>query len=418
MTNKNIAPSKNMIATDPNRAPARSHLYAMGLSKHEMRGPFVGIATTWTGTMPCNLNHRKLAHHVAIGVRRAGGVPMEFNTVAVSDNLTMGTSGMRAFLVSREVIAVSIERMGRAHMFEALVCIVGCDKTVAGAIMALARLNTPAVVLYSGAIVPGSRDGARISLLDVFEGLGAYYAGKATEADVYELENAACPGAGACGGQWTANTMSTVLTTIGLSPVGLNDIPALHPAKPEAGRESGAIIMDMVRSGTTPRSIVDRDAIDNAITVVAATGGSTNAVLHLLAVAREFDVPLTIDEIGDLIARTPVLTDLSPAGPDYAVDLHEAGGVALVIRKLVEGGFLNTENRGVNGRSIAEIAEAAVESDNQQVVRPTSEPVKASGGIRVLRGSLAPDGCVVKLAHHDREQHRGPALVFDSEEEA
>jgi len=400
------------------RAPARAMLKATGFTDEDLARPIIGVGTSWIETMPCNLTQRDLAQSVKEGIRAAGGTPMEFNTIAVSDAVSMGTEGMRCSLVSREVIADSIELVARGHSFDGIVCITACDKTNPAAMMALGRLDIPGLVLYSGAIVPGSQDGSRISLLEVFEGLGSYYAGKVTEADVYELENAACPGAGACGGQWTANTMSTVLTTIGLSPAGLNDIPALHPDKPDAGRKAGSVIMDLVRAGTTPRSIVDRQALENAITVVAATGGSTNAVLHLLAVAREFGVPLTIDEIGDMIANTPVITDLSPAGPDYAVDLHEAGGVPLVISKLVEGGFLNTESRGVDGKTIGEMAESAIETEGQKVVRTTEAPVKESGGIRILRGSLAPDGCVVKLAHHDREQHSGPALVFDSEEEA
>lgn len=400
------------------RAPARAMLKATGLTDEDLARPIVGVGTSWIETMPCNYTQRDLARSVKEGIRAAGGTPMEFNTIAVSDAVSMGTEGMRCSLISREVIADSIELVARGHCFDGLVCITACDKTNPAAMMAMGRLDIPGLVLYSGTIAPGFRNGERISLLDVFEGLGAYHAGQVTEADVYELENAACPGAGACSGQWTANTMSTVLTAIGLSPAGLNDIPALHAAKSDAGRRAGSIIMDLVRSGTTPRSIVDRDALENAIAVVAATGGSTNAVLHLLAVAREFDVPLTIDEIGALIAKTPVLTNLSPAGPHYAVDLHEAGGVPLVIRKLVEGGFLHTESRGVDGRTIGEIAKSADETEGQQVVRSTAAPVKESGGIRILRGSLAPEGCVVKLAHDDRERHRGPALVFDSELDA
>jgi len=413
------AKRKSAVMTDGiDRAAARAFFKATGFTDEDLARPIIGVGSSWIETMPCNLTQRDLAQSVKEGIRAAGGTPMEFNTIAVSDAVSMGTEGMRCSLISREVIADSIELVARGHSFDGIVCITGCDKTNPAAMMALGRLDIPGLILYSGPTLPGSHNGTRVSILDVFELLGSYYAGKATEAEVYELENVACPGAGACGGQWTANTMSTVMTTIGLSPAGLNDIPALHADKPDAGRESGSVIMDLVRAGTTPRSIVDRAALENAITVVAATGGSSNAVLHLLAVAREFDVALTIDEIGSLIAKTPVLTDLSPAGPDYAVDLHEAGGVPLVIRKLVEGGFLNTASRGVDGKTIAEMAESAVESPGQRVVRSTTAPVKESGGIRILRGSLAPDGCVVKLAHSDREQHRGPALVFDSEEEA
>lgn len=400
------------------RAPARAMFKAIGLTDEDLARPIIGVGTSWIETMPCNYTQRELAQHVKDGIRAAGGTPMEFNTIAVSDAVSMGTDGMRCSLISREVIADSIELVARGHSFDGLVCITACDKTNPAAMMAIGRLDIPSLVLYSGAISPGRLDGARISLLDVFEGLGSYYSGGLTDRDIYELENLACPGAGACGGQWTANTMSTALTAIGLSPVGLNDIPALDPTKQEAGERAGTVIMELVRNGISPRSIVDRRALENAITVVAATGGSTNAVLHLLAVAREFDVPLTIDEIGEIIARTPVLTDLSPAGPYYAVDLHDAGGVAVVISKLAEGGFLHTESLGVDRMSIGEVSSLAEESEGQSVVRSTTKPFKSSGGIRVLSGNLAPEGCVVKLAHNDREQHRGPALVYDSEEEA
>lgn len=400
------------------RAGARAMLKATGLTDDDLAKPIIGIGTSWIETMPCNANHRDLARSVKEGVRRAGGTPMEFNTIAISDAVSMGTEGMRASLISREVIADSIELVTRGHSFDGLVCITGCDKTNPAAMMALGRLDIPALILYSGPIDPGIRGETRITILDVFEGLGAYHAGEATERDVYELEEAACPGAGACGGQWTANTMSTVMTAIGLSPPDLNDIPALHPKKAVAGQQAGEIIMNLVRAGTTARSIVTRDAIENAIAAVAATGGSTNAVMHLLAVAREFDIPLTIDEVGDHIARTPVITELSPLGPDLAVDLYAAGGVSLVIKKLVEGGYLNTGARGVTGQSIAEIAATAVETEGQCVVSDTADPVKSSGGLRILRGSLAPEGCVVKLARNDRTSHVGSAVVFDSEEQA
>lgn len=400
------------------RAPARAMFKAIGLTDDDLARPIVGVGTSWIETMPCNYTQRELAQYVKDGIRAAGGTPMEFNTIAVSDAVSMGTEGMRCSLVSREVIADSIELVARGHSFDGLVCITACDKTNPAAMMAIGRLNIPSLVLYSGAISPGRLDGERISLLDVFEGLGSYYSGNLTEEDIYELENLACPGAGACGGQWTANTMSTALTAIGLSPIGLNDIPALDPAKQAAGEKAGTLIMELVRNEVLPRSIVDRRALENAITVVAATGGSTNAVLHLIAVAREFDVPLTIHEIGEIIARTPVLTDLSPAGPYYAVDLHDAGGMAVVISKLAEGGFLHIESRGVDGMTFGEISSMAVESDGQLVVRSTTKPFKSSGGIRVLSGNLAPQGCVVKLGPNDREQHRGPAVVYDSEEEA
>ncbi|MCZ7532716.1 MAG: dihydroxy-acid dehydratase [Acidimicrobiia bacterium] len=413
------AKRKSAVMTDGiDRAGARAMLKATGLTDDDLAKPIIGVGTSWIETMPCNWNQRDLAESVKIGIRDAGGTPMEFNTIAISDAVSMGTEGMRASLVSREVIADSIELVARGHSFDGLVCITGCDKTNPAAMMAFGRLDIPSLILYGGAIDPGFRHETRITLLDVFEGLGAYYAGDATAQDVYELESVACPSAGACGGQWTANTMSTVMTAIGLSPAGLNDIPALHPDKPAAARRCGEIIMDLVRAGTTARSIVTRASIENAIAAVAATGGSSNAVLHLLAVAREFSIPLTIDEVGELIAATPVLTELSPSGPDLAVDLHGAGGVPLVIKRLVEGGFLNTDTRGVDGKTIAQIAGSAIETEDQQVVRSTETPSKKSGGLRILRGSLAPDGCVVKLARHDRTSHSGPAIVFNSEEEA
>jgi len=399
------------------RAPARAMLKATGLTDADLSKPFIGVGTSWIETMPCNYTQRDLARHIKDAIREAGGVPMEFNTVAVSDAVSMGTEGMRCSLVSREVIADSIELVALGHLLDGLVLVTGCDKTNPAAIMALGRLNIPGLILYSGAIAPGTLDGETVSLLDVFERLGAFYAGEATAGDVYDLECAACPGAGACGGQWTANTMSTVLTMIGLSPAGVNDIPAEHPDKAGAARRCGSLVMDLVHENLTPRAIVDRRAIENAVRGVAATGGSTNAVLHLLAAAREYDVALTIDEIGEILMSTPVIADLSPSGPYFATDLFAAGGVPLVIRRLCEGGLLHRNAITVDGRTMADIA-AATSDTVTPIVRTTADPVKPTGGIRILRGSLAPDGAVVKVSGADREQHRGPALVYDSEEQA
>lgn len=414
------AKKRSQAVTDGiDRAPARAMLKATGFDDEDLAKPIIGVGTSWIETMPCNLNQRDLAQAVKRGVREAGGTPMEFNTIAVSDAVSMGTEGMRCSLISREVIADSIELVSRGHSFDGLVCITACDKTNPAAVMALARLDIPGLVLYGGAIQPGtSADGRRISLLDVFERLGAYYTGEASADEVYALENLACPGAGACGGQWTANTMSTAITAMGLSPAGLNDIPAIDSEKAAAAETAGRIAVDLVKADTTPSSIVDRAALTNAITMVAATGGSTNAVLHILAIAREFNIPLSIDQMGEIIARTPVVTDLSPSGPDFAVDLHRAGGTPSVIKSLVDGGLLDTSSRTVDGRTIGQIASDQPEPKDRDVVRPTSDPHKDFGGIRVLKGNLAPEGCVVKLAAADRAKHEGPAVVFDSEEQA
>ncbi len=414
-------PAKRISATltdGPDRAPARAMLKAIGFTDEDLARPIVGVATTWIETMPCNYNQRRLAESVKQGIRAAGGTPMEFNTISISDGVTMGTQGMKASLVSREVIADSIELTARGHLFDGLVCLVGCDKTIPAAAMALARLDIPGLVLYNGTIYPGVYKGKRdATIVTVFEAVGAYRAGKITLDELYEVENVACPGPGACGGQFTANTMSTVMEFLGLSPGGLNGIPAEDPAKDEAARRCGELIMDLVRRDVRPSAIVDRRSIENAIASVAATGGSTNGVLHLLAIAREFGVPLSIDEFGTIADRTPIVADMMPGGRYAASDMYDAGGVALVMRELLKRpGLLHGDAPTVDGRTIAEVAAAVKETPGQKVVVPLETPIKPIGGLAILRGSLAPEGCVVKLAGHERRYHRGPARVFESEE--
>jgi dihydroxy-acid dehydratase len=398
------------------RAPARAMLKAIGLDDDALARPLVGIATTWIETMPCNWNQRELARHVRRGIIEAGGTPVEFNTIAVSDGVSMGTDGMRASLVSREVIADSIELVVRGHLLDGLVCLVGCDKTIPAAAMALARLDVPGLVLYNGSIAPGRFRGRDVTIQDVFEAVGAAAAGTMSHADVHELESVACPGAGACGGQFTANTMAMVLEFLGISPAGLNDVPALHADKHDAAYEAGRIAMRLVREDVRPRALMTREALENAAAAVAATGGSTNGVLHLLAIAHELDLDLTIDEFDRIAERTPVVADIKPGGRFVAVDLHAAGGLALVARELVKAGLVHGDAPNVDGRSLREVAAAAVETPGQEVVVPIETPLKPTGGLAILRGNLAPDGCVVKLAGHERSFHRGPARVFDSEE--
>jgi dihydroxy-acid dehydratase len=399
------------------RAPARSYLKAIGLDDDALARPLVGIATNWIETMPCNWNQRELARHVRRGILEAGGTPIEFNTIAVSDGVSMGTEGMRASLVSREVIADSIELVVRGHLLDGLVCIVGCDKTIPAAAMALARLDVPGLVLYGGSIAPGRFRGRDVTIQDVFEAVGAAAAGKMSHEDVHELEGVACPGAGACGGQYTANTMAMVLEFLGISPAGLNDVPATDPAKKEAAFEAGRIAMRLVREDIRPSAVMTRAALENAVAAVAASGGSTNGVLHLLALAHELGIELTIDEFDRIAERTPVIADIKPGGRFVATDLHAAGGVALVARELVKAGLVHADAPNVDGRSLAEVGAAAVETAGQEVVVPIEAPLKPTGGLAILRGNLAPEGCVVKLAGHERLFHRGPARVFDSEEE-
>jgi dihydroxy-acid dehydratase len=403
------------LTDGPDRAPARAMLKAIGFSDDDLARPLVGVATTWIETMPCNFNQRRLAEFVKEGIRAGGGTPMEFNTIAVSDGVSMGTEGMKASLISREVIADSIELVVRGHLLDGLVCLVGCDKTIPAAAMALARLDVPGLVLYNGTIYPGTYKGRDLTVVSVFEAVGAYRAGKMSLEELYDIESAACPGAGACGGQFTANTMSMVMELLGLSPAGLNAIPAEDPAKDDAARKAGELAMTLVRHDIRPSQIVTRAAIENAIAGVAATGGSTNGVLHLLALAHEMGIPLEIDEFDAIAARTPIVADMVPGGRYTAADLYDAGGMSLVTRELLKRDLLHGEERNVDGRTIAKIAAAARETAGQQVVRSIDDPVKPTGGLAILHGSLAPDGCVVKLAGHERLHHRGPARVFDSE---
>jgi dihydroxy-acid dehydratase len=405
------------LTDGPDRAGARSMLKAVGFTDEDLAKPLIGVASTWIETMPCNLNQRHLAEFVKAGVRAAGGTPMEFNTIAISDGVTMGTEGMKASLVSREVIADSIELVVRGHLLDGLVCLVGCDKTIPGAAMALGRLDVPGLALYNGTIYPGTINGVRnATVVTVYEAIGAYRAGKIGLDELTAIENAACPGAGACGGQFTANTMSTVMEFIGLSPAGLNGIPAEDPRKDDAAFVTGKLVMDLVRRDVRPSSLVTRHALENGIASVAATGGSTNGVLHLLAIAHEYGIPLDIDEFGAIADRTPIVADMQPGGRFTATDMYEAGGVALVMRELLKRpGLLHGDAQTVDGRTIAEVAADVLETPGQQVVVPIEAPLKPTGGLTILRGSLAPDGCVVKLAGHERRLHRGPARVFDSE---
>jgi dihydroxy-acid dehydratase len=405
------------LTEGPERAPARAMLKGVGFSDEDLARPLIGVATTWIETMPCNLNQRELAQHVKWGVHAAGGTPMEFNTISVSDGVSMGTEGMRASLVSREVIADSIELVARGHLLDGLVCLVGCDKTIPAAVMALARLDLPGLVLYNGSIAPGRFRGRDVTIQDVFEAVGAHAVGKMTDADLHELEGVACPGAGACGGQFTANTMSTALDFLGISPAGLNGIPALHPSKGEAAEEAGRLVMDLLRRDVRPSQIITREALENAAAAIVATGGSTNGVLHLLAIARELEIPLELDDFDDIAARTPIVASLKPGGRFVATDMYEAGGVALVARELLKRELVHAGAPNVDGRSLGEIAAAAEERPGQEVVVPIEEPLKPIGGLAILRGNLAPEGCVVKLAGHERLHHRGPARVFDSEED-
>jgi dihydroxy-acid dehydratase len=393
-------------------------LKGAGYSDGDLRKPIIGIANTWIETMPCNLNLRKLAAHVKDGVRAAGGTPMEFNTIAISDGITMGTEGMKASLVSRENIADSIELVCRGHMFDGLICLVGCDKTIPAGAMALLRLNIPGLVLYGGSIMPGRHRGRDITIGDVYEAVGAHAAGKIDDQELSEVEASACPGAGACGGQFTANTMSMVMEFIGLSPMGANSVPAIDPRKDQVGREAGELVMRLLAGGTRPRDIVTRAAIENGIASVAASGGSTNAVLHLLAMARECGISLHIDDFHEISRRTPLLADLKPGGRYVAADVDRAGGLGVLARSLIEGSHVDGSARTVTGRTLAEEAESAVETPGQDVMRPLSDPLKSTGGLAVLHGNLAPEGCVVKLSGHERLHHKGPARVFDREEDA
>ena len=406
------------ITQGKERAPARAFLKAIGLTDEDMKKPIIGIANTWIGTMPCNFKLRELAEDVARGIREAGGTPMEYNTIAISDGITMGTEGMKASLVSREIIADSIELVARGHMFDGIVALVACDKTIPGAMMALLRLNIPGLVLYGGSIMPGRYKGRDLTIQDVYEALGANVAGKMSDEEFLAIENSACPGAGACGGQFTANTMATVLECIGLSPMGTASVPQVDQRKHDVAARCGRIVLDLVKSELRPREIVTRKAIDNAIASVATSGGSTNAVLHLLAIAREAGIPLGIDDFQTISERTPLLVDLKPAGRFVAVDVDKAGGIPVIAQRMLQGGYADGSAMTVTGRTFAEEAAQAKETAGQEVIRPLKNPIKKSGGLVILRGSLAPEGCVIKVTGIERSEQRGPARVFDSEEAA
>jgi dihydroxy-acid dehydratase len=406
------------ITDGRDRSPARAMFKSIGFTDADLAKPLIGVANTWIETMPCNFHLRRLSEKVKEGIRAAGGTPMEFNTIAISDGETMGTEGMRASLVSREVIADSIELVCRGQMFDACVCVVGCDKTIPAAAMALARMNLPGLVFYGGTIAPGNYKGKDVTIQDVFEAVGANAAGKMSDADLHALEDVACPGAGACGGQYTANTMSTVMAVLGLSPMGFNGVPAMDPKKDQVARGCGEVVMNLLKKGLFPKDILTKEAFENAIAAVAATGGSTNAVLHLLAIAREAGVPLHIDDFQRVSERTPLLADLKPAGRFVATDMHRAGGIRLLTRRLIRGEFLHPKTMTVTGLTLASEAESAIETPGQEVIRPLDKPIKPTGGLVILKGNLAPEGGVVKISGHERASHRGPARVFESEEEA
>ncbi len=406
------------LTEGPERAAARAYLHGIGYTAEDLAKPIVGVAHSWIETMPCNFNNRVLAAKVKEGIRKAGGTPMELNTIAISDGITMGTAGMRASLVSRELIADSIELVASAHAFDAVVAISGCDKTIPGTVMALARLNVPSLMLYGGSIRPGRYKGREVTIQQVFEAVGEFAAGRITEQELHDLENAASPGAGACGGQFTANTMAMAFEVLGISPAGSAMVPAEDGRKLQVAIECGELVMDVLRRGQRPSDVITREALENAIAAVAMSGGSTNGVLHLLAVARETGVEIGIDEFDRISEATPLLCDLQPGGRFAATDLYEAGGVPLVLKRMSEAGVLHESAQTVTGRAIGEHAAEASETDGQEVVRPLSDPIKKTGGFAILRGNVAPDGCVVKLSGHERRLHTGPARVFDGEEAA
>ena len=410
--------SGSPLTTGPHRAPARAMLKAAGFSDADLKKPLIGVANTWIEIGPCNYHLRDLAVHVKDGIRDAGGTPMEFNTVSISDGITMGTEGMRASLVSREVITDSIELVARGNGFDGLVILVGCDKTIPAAAMALARLNVPGIALYGGSIAPGAWNGMEVTIQDVFEAVGAHAAGRISDADFCDLEDHACPGAGACGGQFTANTMAIAIEFLGIAALGSGSVPATDPHKAEVARQTGRRIMDLVRTNLRPRDVITPSSLTNAIAAVATTGGSTNAVLHLPAIAHEAGLDLTLSDFDRISAKTPLLADLKPSGRFVATDLHAAGGSRLVARRLIEAHAINGSSPTVTGRTLSDEAEQAVETPGQQVVRPVARPLKPTGGLVILGGSLAPEGAVMKISGADRAAHRGPARVFDSEEAA
>jgi dihydroxy-acid dehydratase len=410
---------KSRALTDgPERAAARAYLKGIGYDDAALSKPIIGVANTWTDTMPCNFHLRALAAKVKEGIREAGGTPMELNTIAISDGITMGTEGMKASLVSREVIADSIELVASAHMFDAVIAISGCDKTIPGTVMALCRLDLPSVMLYGGSIYPGHYHGQRVTIQEVFEAVGAHAAGRITDEDLAELEAVASPGAGACGGQFTANTMAMAFEVLGISPAGFSMVPATDPHKQDVAKRAGQLVIDVLKRGQKPSDIITRESLENAIAAIACSGGSTNGVLHLLAVASEIGVELNIDDFDRISERTPLLCDLKPGGRYVAPDLYAAGGVPVVLKRLKEAGILYEQAQTVTGKTVGQHADEATETEGQDVVRPLDSPLKDTGGLVILKGNLAPEGCVVKVAGHERRRHTGPARVFESEEDA
>ncbi|MFM7841496.1 MAG: dihydroxy-acid dehydratase, partial [Nitrospira sp.] len=417
MTNDPRCKSHELL-DGPGRAPARAMLKAVGFTDADLSKPLVGVANTWIEVMPCNYHLRRLSERVKAGIRAAGGTPIEYNTIAVSDGISMGTEGMKASLISREVIADSIELVARGHLFDAVIALSGCDKTIPGTVMALARLNLPSLMLYGGSIMPGKFQGHDVTIQDVFEAVGKHASGKMTDVELKDLEDHACPGPGACGGQFTANTMAIAFEFLGISPMGMNGVPAMDSHKDDVAFRCGQMVMELVKKDLRPRQIITRKALENAIAAVATTGGSTNAVLHLLAIAKETGIRLTIDDFDKINRKVPLLADLKPGGRFMAADLYAAGGTTLVAKRLKDAGILHAGQPTVTGRTIGEEADRAAEKPDQQVLRLLSNPIKPTGGLVILKGNLAPEGCVVKVAGHSMMRFTGPAKVFDREEDA
>lgn len=415
---KELKLTSHNLLVGPDRAPARAMLKAVGFTDEDLSRPIIGVANTWIEVMPCNFHLRRLSERVKAGIRAAGGTPIEYNTIAVSDGISMGTEGMKASLISREVIADSIELVARGHLFDGVVALSGCDKTIPGTVMALARLNLPSVMLYGGSIMPGHFQGHDVTIQDVFEAVGKHASGKMTNAELKDLEDHACPGPGACGGQFTANTMAIAFEFLGISPMGRNGVPAMDQRKDDVAFDCGKMVMDLLKRDLRPRHIITKKSLENAIAAVATTGGSTNAVLHLLAIAREAGISLSIDDFDRINRKVPLLADLKPGGRFVASDLYAAGGTTLVAKRLIDAGLLHERQPTVTGRTIGEEAQGAKEISGQQVVRPLSNPIKQTGGLVILRGNLAPDGCVVKVAGHSIMTFRGPAKVYNREEDA
>ncbi len=410
------------LTEGPNRAAARSYLRGIGFTKEDLHKPIIGVANTWTEIGPCNFHLREVAAAVKQGIREAGGTPMEFNTVTIHDGITMGTQGMKASLVSREVIADSVELVARGNLFDGIIGIGGCDKNMPAIIMALCRLNIPGMMLYGGSIAPGKLNGPDgttkdITILNVFEAIGSHASGTLDDAGLEAVEAAACPGAGACGGQFTANTMAMAAEILGIAPIQLSGVPATSPAKHEASRQAGHMLMKAVRDNRRPSDIITRASIENAIASIAASGGSTNGVLHFLAIAREMGIELNIDDFDKISDRTPFICDLSPAGKYVASDYQAAGGSRLLALRMLDAGLLNGDALTVSGKTIGEEAQEAVETPGQQVIKTFEAPIKPHGGLVILKGNLSPEGSVMKISAADRVEHRGPARVFDSEDD-